>query len=431
MAFRLDEPPVAGHGYGPGMVCLFLRLVLVAGVSLRAASRVLGTISEALGLSLAVPCWTTGRLWLLRLGHAMLTAPRERGDDWAWLIDHSVQIGKDKCLVILGVRLRDLPEPGESLRHEDLKLIELKPAKSWTRAQVDGALEQAALRTGITPRLIVSDHGSDLIGGIGLFQCRHPGTAEIYDAKHKAACLLKHLLENNPRWKEFQTCVAQARCALQQTELAFLIPSAAKPKARFMNLRPQLNWAKHVLAVLRDPQKVAPFATAERLAEKVGWIQAFEADVIEWRQWQQVVDVTVTQVNCQGIFRGGAGKLDERLSQLDALGTSARHLADELVGFVRTQELQTRPGERFPGSTEILESSFGKFKQLEKQQSRGGFTQLLLGFGAMLTKVTTDVVREAMRTSRTLDIRRWAAETLGVTLTAQRKIAFACATEDG
>src|SRR5437868_3651146 len=109
MACPFDEPPVNGHGYGPGVIRLFLSLVLNAGVSLRAVPRVLRTMGEVLGLSLPVPCWTTGRLWLLRLGHAMLMAPRARAEDWAWLIDHSVQIGRDKCLVILGIRLIDLP----------------------------------------------------------------------------------------------------------------------------------------------------------------------------------------------------------------------------------------------------------------------------------------------------------------------------------
>ncbi|MGA2440042.1 MAG: hypothetical protein ABSH08_03720, partial [Tepidisphaeraceae bacterium] len=118
------------------MISLFLRLVLVAGVSLRGASRVLATISEAWGLAWAAPCWTTGRLWLLRLGHARLTAELTAADDWAWLIDHSVQIGQEKCLVILGIRLIDLPPRGRSLRHEDLELIALMPARSWTRAQV-------------------------------------------------------------------------------------------------------------------------------------------------------------------------------------------------------------------------------------------------------------------------------------------------------
>jgi hypothetical protein len=35
-------------------------------------------------------------------------------------------------------------------------------------------------------------------------------------------------------------------------------------------------------------------------------------------------------------------------------------------------------------STEILESTFALYKQLERQHSKGGFTSLLAGFGALL-----------------------------------------------
>jgi hypothetical protein len=429
-ALALHEPPVAGHGYGSGLIGLALRLVLKAGVSLRAAPRVLATISKSFGLWLAVPCWTTVRLWLLRLGHAMLSTPRMRADDWAWLIDHSVQIGQEKCLAILGIRLADLPQPGQSLRHEDMHLIELKPASSWTRTEVDEALEQAAARSGV-PRVIVDDHGADINGGVALFQRRHPQVVELYDTKHKAACLLKHRLEKDPRWQEFQTRVGQTRCAVQQTELAFLVPPGPKPKARFMNLSPQLKWATGVLAILHQPTAIRPFATAERLKEKLGWIEAFQADVVRWSQWQQVVDVGVTLINRQGICAGVAELMAKQLSPLEGPEPSVRALAQELAQFVRHQEAQAGPGERFPGSTEVLESCFGKLKQLEKQQSRGGFTHLLLGFGAMLSNVTTGIVRNAMQASRTADIRRWAAQALGVTLFARRKLAFAGATKIG
>ncbi len=432
MSRRRDDPPIDSHGFGPQLISLFLRLVLVAGVSLRGASRVLAALSEAWGLQWAVPCWTTGRLWLLRLGHAKLTAELTPANDWAWLIDHSVQIGQEKCLVILGIRLVDLPPRGRSLRHQDLELIELMPARSWTRAQVDQALEKAVRRTGQAPRVIVDDHGADLTGGVALFQQRHPETVEIYDAKHKAACLLKSRLEKNPRWQAFQTGVGQTRCSVQQTELAFLTPPAPKPKARFMNLGPQLAWAQRVLAVLaRPPESVRRSVSAARLKEKFGWIEAFAGDVADWSQWQQVVDVAVALANEHGVYRGAARVLAQQYWQLHALGDGAKQLAGQLVEFVQSQECRTRPGERFPGSTEVLESCFGKFKQLEKQQSRGGFTQLLLGFGGLLTKVTTATVGRAMHASRTADIRDWARQTLGVTVFAQRKLAFAGVTKPG
>jgi len=213
-------------------VGLFLRLVLEAGVSLRSVPRVLSAVSEALGLGLAVPHWTTGRLWLLRVGHARLTGPLAAADDWAWLVDHSVQVGTAKCLVILGVRLSQLPlgegDGGRPLRHHDLALVALEPADRWARPDVDAALERATARTGgRPPRVIVSDRGPDVAGGVALFQQRHAGTADVYDVKHKAACLLKARLARSERHAAFLAGVGRTRHQVRQTELALSADDAA------------------------------------------------------------------------------------------------------------------------------------------------------------------------------------------------------------
>jgi hypothetical protein len=312
----------------------------------------------------------------MRLGHAALTMPLEQADDWAWLADHSVQIGKEKVLVIVGIRLRDLPKPGECLRHRDLHLIALVVRTSWTRKEVDDALEEAVKRTGV-PRVIVTDHGGDLHGGVQFFQERHCETLEMYDIKHKAACLLKHRLEKDPRWAEFQCQIGKTRCAIQQTEAGFLAPPASKAKARFMNLQTQLEWADGVLDILREPPaEVLKWVSPERLEEKLGWLREFVDAIAEWSQWQQVVNIAVSYVDRHGISRTSAkGLYREMPRSLDHASTNT--LVKELVCFVASQGKQTKPGERLPGSTEVLESCFGKMKQLEKQQSRGGFTSWL------------------------------------------------------
>lgn len=384
---------------------------------------------DALGWMIDVPHWTTGRLWLLRLGHAMLMAPKEQGSDWAWLIDHSVQIGQEKCLAIVGIRLRDLPSSGQCLSHTDLKLIALVARKSWTREEVDQALEAATHQTGV-PRVIVDDHGGDVHGGVTFFQARHQQTVEIYDAKHKAACVLKGRLEKNPRWQEFQKRLGQTRCAIQQTELAFLVPPAPKPKARFMNLQATLQWASKTRAIVQQPSAaVQQHACPERLQEKLGWLQEFAADIAEWQEWQTIIDGVVASVNRQGIYHGMAGQL--RAALPSPTHSSSATLVDELVTFVAEQARQTKKGERFPGSTEVLESCFGRFKNLEKQQARGGFTSLLLGFGALLADTTAQVIEDAMEHSSTQRVWEWCKASLGTTLFGQRKLAFASATKPG
>jgi hypothetical protein len=415
-----DEPP-GPHGYGVATICLFTRLVMT-GVSLRGATRVMAILDQAFGLNMDIPDWTTGRLWLMRLGHAMLTMPLPIADDWAWLIDHSVQIGQEKCLVVLGVRLSEMAEPGQALRYQDMSLVALVLRTSWTRQEVADALETASERTGV-PRVIVNDHGVDVHGGVQIFQQKHPDTIEIYDIKHMAACSLKRRLEKNPRWQEFQRQLGQTRCAVQQTEAGFLTPPAPKPKARFMNLRPQLEWAEGVLEVLRSPTRVLQWASSERLQEKLGWLEEFQNDLSEWSHWQAVVDLAVAHVNTDGIARESAKELCRKMPRLHVHQSTA-DLAKELTTFVTTEANKTKAGERLPGSTEVLESCFGKMKQLEKQQSRGGFTSLLVSFGAMLAQTTTDVIEAALKHSGTAEVYQWCKENIGTTLFGKRKVAF-------
>ena len=115
------------HHYSVGLIELFILFVLHAGAALRCAAQIFGLLQDRLKLSLGSPHWSTGRLWMLRLGYYKLTRPKERSDDWVWLIDHSNQIGKEKCLLVLGIRLSQLPEQGECLRYEHLEPIDLIP----------------------------------------------------------------------------------------------------------------------------------------------------------------------------------------------------------------------------------------------------------------------------------------------------------------
>jgi hypothetical protein len=427
LAFLPNDDPdfatlPASHGFPCGVIRLFLLLVQT-GIPLRAASRALAILVAILDLPFHAPHWTTGRLWVLRFGLACLQAPKERSDDWAWLIDHSVQIGQQKILVILAIRLADLPPRGQALCHDQMELIALEPMISSTRQDVADRLEQAAQRTCV-PRVIVDDCGVDLTGGVEIFRRDHPQTVEIHDIKHKAACLLKARLERDPRWQSFASWVGRVRCAIQQTELAALVPPGPRPKARFMNLGPQLVWAEKILALIDHPEAKSPTMTTARLEEKLGEIRNYRGDLAQWRQWQDVVDEAVGFVACHGLESGTAGELLAKLKPECQAGVT-RRLAEELVEFVETQASQTRVGERLPGSTEVLESSFGKFKALEKGQSRGGFTSLLLGFGALLKGAASETVRRAMETTPTKAVKEWCSEHLGQTLHSERKIVFA------
>ena len=80
-------------------------------------------------------------------------------------------------------------------------------------------------------------------------------------------------------------------------------------------------------------------------------------------------------------------------------------------------------GIRLPGSTEVLESSFGKFKSLEGDQQKGGFTQFVLSYAALLAETTTELIETAINETPWKRVKAWSNAHLGTTVQAKRVIA--------
>lgn len=103
----------------------------------------------------------------------------------------------------------------------------------------------------------------------------------------------------------------------------------------------------------------------------------------------------------------------------------AKKVSHHLLGFVAKQSLQAKHHERLLGSSEVIESVFGKLKRLEQDQAKGGFTGLLLSVGAMVSTTTTEVVQSALETVSTKDVLAWCKQKLGQSVQAKSKAAFA------
>jgi hypothetical protein len=377
------------------------------------------------GFSFPVPHYTTVRFWLLRVGFHKLHRPKEQASDWVWIIDHSNQIGKEKCLLILGVRVSQLPPPGKDypLRLEQMEPIELEPVTVSDKEVVYRQLEANAAKSGV-PRAIIDDHGGDVAGGVELFREAHPETIEIYDISHKAACMLKVRLEGDEQWKAFAAKAGQTKCNIQQTEWAFLVPPSQRSKARFMNLGTLITWGAKTLAIVDDPgPEVLQYGTRERLEEKLGWLRQFREPLRAWSEMEHTIDVTVDFVRTQGLYRGAAKDLRKRLGKL-SVGRSAKQLGEDLAKFVADQARQVRPGERLPACSEVIETCFGKFKSLEREQAKGGFTGLLLALAACVAERTHDVVHEALQRTKTEDVIAWIKTKLGATVGSKRRVAY-------
>jgi hypothetical protein len=263
------------------------------------------------------------------------------------------------------------------------------------------------------------DGAAELREGAETLKKQRSDTLTLQDFKHKAANLFKALISKDPRFIEFNGQLGKTRSAIQQTELAHLTPPSLKQKARFMNLGCQLEWGRVVLALLEHPEaRSHQWIIPERLERKLGWLREFAEDLAGWSECQRVVNVGLKQINEQGLFRGTAHQF--RLNVGDLKYALSKRLSEQLIDFLSETESQLKEDERLPLSTEILESSFALYKQLERQHSQGGFTSLLASFAALLRKPTAELVRNSFASVSTKDVKQWVRENLGTTLNSKR-----------
>jgi hypothetical protein len=136
-------PPPRGGQYSLSIISLSLKLVLEAGSSLRGAAAAMALLVRHGFASFTVPSFSAIRSWLLRVGHYALIRPLDRRTPWLWLVDHTIQIGTQKILVILGCPMDQVPFGQRALQLSDLQLVALVPMEKSTAALVEAQLEQA------------------------------------------------------------------------------------------------------------------------------------------------------------------------------------------------------------------------------------------------------------------------------------------------
>ena len=64
-----------------------------------------------------VPCHVVVQNWIMRLGIYRLRKPPEKRKDWIFILDHTIDYGTKKCLVVLGVTAEEFVKKKCRLSH--------------------------------------------------------------------------------------------------------------------------------------------------------------------------------------------------------------------------------------------------------------------------------------------------------------------------
>jgi len=404
-----------GHVYSLATMRFCLLSVVQAHTSYRSALLLLRA-----HYGMVTPCVETVRGWLLRLGLYLLQQVPHRRADWVWIIDHTLQWGTARCLVILGVSQAHLREHGFRLGHADVCVLALEVVEHSDGDVVHQQLTALAARVGV-PRQIVSDHGADLAKGIRLFQHAQPAVIDTYDVTHKMACLLKGLLEHDERWQAFVRQCAATGARVRQTAGSFLLPPTLRSKARYMNLEALLNWAERMQGLLTTAGNRQLAAALEMPVpaacawwqETFGWLEEFRSDLETWSQYWELVCRAEAQVRAAGISVTAGQQYRAALPRPRGQDARVPRLAEQIEGFLSAEGAKVATGQALLGSSEVIESVFGSYKQYVERSVWSEIGSNVLLVPVLLVTVTTELLGRALQAVRGREVWAWCQEHLG------------------
>ena len=405
------------HSYSIIQVMLFIELFIAGAIGLRASSRAMSFSFSALNKHYSSPHWKTGSSWAMKVGYYKLHYTKiPRNKAWVWMIDYSIQLGNEKCLVILGIPRSEIPKD-RALSKSDMTMLHMSIMTSSTGEAIYDILTELSKRLKVIPCQIIADEGGDLVKGIKLFCANNPKCKHTSDIKHKMAAWCKNNLGKSAQWDTFLKQVNVSRKQMQQTALTSLCAPKLRSKARYMNIGELTKWAHKVLLLIDNG---CPNYDKALVDKYLGWLGDYRKDISTYMSIHELTGVIDGHIKCNGLMRQTKKLITKLLPDDNVLPSLSLKFKSDILKFITEQTQSIRSGERLVGSTEILESLFSDLKRISGQHTKSGFTRLVLALPAFIGKLDEQIVKDAMSTVRNKDIKEWAKENITRSVQSER-----------
>jgi hypothetical protein len=370
------------------------------------------------------------RNWLGRIGLYELQRVKEYRTDWIFIIDLTVELGKQKCLVILGVAQEYLESvvfsSKRGLKHHDVQLLALEIMDSTRGELIEQKLCELTDIVGC-PIQIIADHGSDLEKGIKLYSSKYPSVIYTYDVTHAMALLLKHELAASEKYQSFIQKCNQCRHQLQQTELSFLSPPSQRSGCCYFNVEKLIDWAQKLLNCPIDTLlKLVPNSEKEILNQKFtmkfGWLRDYLEAIYLWGQMVLMTRTLEKQLKINGINQ--QSRIEFEKNQFSTSTNFISVFQDNILEYITTEISLIPVGKTFLATSDVIESIFGKYKHFSSRCPLKQIGQMVLNISLCTMNLAASVVKEALENVRYLDLQSWSSQVFGQSMLSKRKTVF-------
>ena len=394
------------------MIAVILEGKLNTSVSFRAISQLFGIFALCLNLKVRKPSHTTVMNWVHKVGLYQLSRKKRKADDWVIVLDHSIQLGCEKLFVVLGIRESEI-DFTRPLRFQDLESLALVAEDKWNGEVIRDCLIELKDEIG-NIIYAVGDYGRDIKKGLELAEIKH-----VHDISHKFALILKKIYEKNEDFQELMRKAAQMAKKLAQTEFAYIIPPKRRTKSRFQNMDTIVTWAAKVLKRLKG-RKIE-----KEVREKIKWVKKYQQLIEELSEINKVIRKIEKMLKTSGLSKKNVKKC--RLILKNLTTENGRTVGKEISEYLKGTILLLPENDSILCSSDILESSFGKYKNYLSNNAMAGLTNLVLCIAAFTSSLEKCEIKEALETTTVAEVKQWTRQNVGEETLLQKRRKFLAA----
>jgi hypothetical protein len=401
-----------------------VQLIVESIVSFRSVPRILELLNAQTWLNFGwIPHFTSVINWTLRLGLGLLKQVGPISESWLAIIDHSIDIGTKKALVVLRVSVAALPERGGAIRLEDCECIGLTVREEVTGETIAEDLQAIFSRAG-APKAIIKDGDCSLQKGVELWtEKQESAVPVIYDIGHAMANALKGQFENDGTFQRFVALINRGASRLRQTECAFLIPPKLRSKGRFQSISTLGKWADKVLNVLSAKDRDRPDGVLAKLREALPGFRKFKPFIQRFASTTDAVARVLEILKNQGLDQAGFQKCCQICQSLPRNSKVKKRLQSWLDHHLEIQKRVTS----LPllVSSDIIESLFGSFKHIIERSPQADMNRTALLIPTLCGHSTKATIDLALAQTRHHDLTSWEQENIPYTVRKERQAFFA------
>lgn len=348
-----------------------------------------------MGWKYGTPSRSTIRNWVLGCGLYVLDCSTAKSGNYAGIIDESIQIGREKLLLLLGIKEQEDRSQCVPLGIDDVEVLGIEVQTSWDSNDVSEFIERHDQKhPEMNLKYIISDGGSVLLSAL-----KKLGIHQVADCTHIMMNIVKRLFGKDEGLAAFYSAAGQLRQKILLTDIGHLAPPSLRKKDKFMRIFILTDWYDRIMSNWDNLPKEAK--------EKLDFVKNAEGLMERMKKIRELVGITAKLFKSSGISSYTCELWEKKIKDccdLDKLTSNEEYFIQSIRKYLEKHSVMASKFQRLLCCSDIIESIFGRYK------NKGGVKVIsadVLSICLYSKKINTRFVIEALSKTQQKDIELW------------------------